>query len=394
MADGSKITAFLEDQSSHGVVVEVAKQMGIAEPLIINGGLKEAVAHFKAHSSPEFLLVDSSGSTDVLADLKALAEVCEHHTKPIIIGHHDSVEAYRRLKAQGVEDYLVKPISTEQLMEAVGVLNRSAANNRFILVMGGGRGTGASSIAANLGWGLGVMNRRFTCLLDLDLVGSDLGLLLKKAPSGDGILSLLERGEAMDEVAIERITEKVEQRLFLVAGKGDLLEKHNPNYPAFGMALRVLKDRFPYVIAEGDYCSPLAAHSLAAIDTMVLVATPQAASLLKAKEIVDKVRSQNQQMRVITVLNKVGMYLEGEISIQKTEEYLGEPVALQIPFDKEYPLTEMNAGVMLIDSKGPVANSLKALVNAVSVEGSGLPIAIAKPTLLQRVMNPVIEFFK
>jgi len=394
MADASKIMAFLEEDSTLPVVEEVFRQMSLASSPIVKGGFKEAKEHFATATSPEFLLVDASKSRNMEADLAALAQVCEPHTKPIIIGHQDSVQTYRSLKAQGVEDYLVKPISVEQLMESLGVHNRSAGKHRFILVMGAGRGVGATSIAANLGWGVGVMNHRFCCLLDLDLVGNGLGQALgQAASSGDGIVSLLEKSEPLDDKALDRVLERVEDRLFLASGRSELLEKRQPQYAKFEGILENLQDRFPYLIAEGDYQSSLAPYTLKRIDTLVLVVTPQAISLLRAKEILDRARDQNKAMRVIVVLNKRGMYVEGEMSKEKIEQFLGEPVALEIKFDKENPLLEIDKGILLINSRGAIANPLKGLVNNISVEGSRIPITLPRIGILQRVFKPVIDFF-
>src|SRR5207237_9964316 len=95
------------------------------------GGLRNAVQTLSVAASPSILFVDLSESGDPLNDINALAEVCEPGTVVIAAGQVNDVRLYRDLVASGIQDYLLKPFSADQLRHAIAQAQNTIAGPRI-----------------------------------------------------------------------------------------------------------------------------------------------------------------------------------------------------------------------------------------------------------------------
>lgn len=111
--------AFVCDDNAADVIRPVAIEMGWPIEKVHKGGLRNAVQTLSVAASPNILFVDLSESGDPLNDINALAEVCEPGTVVIAAGQVNDVRLYRDLLASGIQDYLLKPFSPDQLRDAL-----------------------------------------------------------------------------------------------------------------------------------------------------------------------------------------------------------------------------------------------------------------------------------
>ncbi len=111
-------TAFVCDEATADLIRPIAVEHGWSPEKVNKGGLRNAVQTLSVSASPSILFVDLSESGDPLADINALAEVCEPGTVVIAAGQVNDVRLYRDLVASGIQDYLLKPFSADQLRDA------------------------------------------------------------------------------------------------------------------------------------------------------------------------------------------------------------------------------------------------------------------------------------
>src|SRR4028118_1787300 len=111
-------TAFVCDDATADMLRPVAVEHGWSPEKVNKGGLRNAVQSLSISASPNILFVDLSESGDPLNDINALAEVCEPGTVVIAAGQVHDVRLYRHLVASGIQDYLLKPFSADQLRDA------------------------------------------------------------------------------------------------------------------------------------------------------------------------------------------------------------------------------------------------------------------------------------
>src|ERR1700760_1139316 len=172
--------AFVCDEASVEVLRPIAIEMGWQPEKVHKGGLRNAVQSLSVSASPMILFIDLAESGDPLNDINALAEVCEPGTVVIAAGQVNDVRLYRDLVASGIQDYLLKPFSPDQLRDAFANAQMTISGPRLVesgndkpnvmaAVIGVRGGVGASTIASSLAWLMGDKAGRSTALLDLDV---------------------------------------------------------------------------------------------------------------------------------------------------------------------------------------------------------------------------------
>ena len=112
------IHAYVCDDVTLDVVRGVCEEIGWTQDKLYKGGLRNAIQSLSVSASPQTLLVDLSESSDPIADINSLAEVCEPGTIVIAVGEINDVGLYRDLLMSGLQDYLLKPLSRDALWDS------------------------------------------------------------------------------------------------------------------------------------------------------------------------------------------------------------------------------------------------------------------------------------
>ena len=87
---------------------------------IQDGGIDAAVPFLTERRTPPLLIVETAASKEQLfQQLEALANVCDPETKLIMIGVDNDIGLFRELIRGGVSDYLIGPVSAEQIRESI-----------------------------------------------------------------------------------------------------------------------------------------------------------------------------------------------------------------------------------------------------------------------------------
>jgi pilus assembly protein CpaE len=118
-SQGEHFLAFCADPETYAVVDQVVGELMLQHASIREGGVKEAVKYLSEHSSPSLLLIDLSKSDMPLSDINRLADVCEPGVTVIALGDRNDVGMFRDLLANGVADYLVKPVTANLLQKSL-----------------------------------------------------------------------------------------------------------------------------------------------------------------------------------------------------------------------------------------------------------------------------------
>src|SRR6476620_1551023 len=71
------------------------------------GGIAAAIDAYHKAPTPNVIMLETEGSSDMLAGLDALSTVCDAGTRVVVIGSASDVTPYRELVRRGVSDYVV-----------------------------------------------------------------------------------------------------------------------------------------------------------------------------------------------------------------------------------------------------------------------------------------------
>ena len=117
------IQAFCETPSVQEAVDTFATDRRISRAHVKShmGGTRAAIEFYQSAPTPNVIIVECDlGGDELIAELNHLANVCDAETRVIVVGNKNDVLLYRRLMKFGVSEYLVAPLTTVDLIGAIG----------------------------------------------------------------------------------------------------------------------------------------------------------------------------------------------------------------------------------------------------------------------------------
>ncbi|MES2034318.1 MAG: CpaE family protein [Pseudomonadota bacterium] len=337
------------------------RRMGRAATLVRPGGVQAAVEHYQNQPTPSLVIVESlDPGPELLAQLDRLAEVCDPGTKVVCIGSANDIALYRELMRRGVSEYLVPPLNPLQLIRSITSLYADPTapfTGRQIAVVGAKGGVGASTIAHNLAWSLAERMQTGTVLADFDLPFGTAGLNFNQDPL-QGVADALGQPDRLDPVLMDRMMVKITDRLSLFAAPATLDQDFDISPEAFDEVAGKIRGAAPFVVLDLPHAwSAWKRKMLVSSDDLIIVATPDLASLRNAKNMIDLVRqSRPNDTPPRLVLNQVGVPGRPEIPAKDFAEALGVQSSLILPFEPKAFGQAANHGQMI----GEVAPKSKA----------------------------------
>jgi pilus assembly protein CpaE len=250
------------------------------------------------------------------------------------VGESADLNFYREVtRGLGAAEYLAKPLTRDLVAQHFAPLVRGQApaasltrGGRFVTVTGARGGVGASVIAANLAWHLGMTMRRHTVLLDADLYLGTAALLLDIQPSR-GLRAAIEAPERIDALLAERAAVPVADRLHVLAAQERLVQEIAYAPGAAPQLLEALSRRYNFIIGDVRW-QPFAFSQelLAGAQHRVMVLTPTLGSVRDALRLMPGGAG---QQRATLVLNRLGM--PGGLKRAQVEDALKTQVDVVIP---------------------------------------------------------------
>ncbi len=369
------IHAFCEFPDTGAALQRAAadRRLAKAHTTVQLGGLQGAIDHYHGQVTPNLLIVETrlQGQT-ALDEIDRLAEVCDPSTKVIIIGRVNDVELYRGLIRRGASEYLVAPVNPLHLIEVISGLYLdpdAEPIGRIITFVGARGGVGSSTVAHNIGWCIAEMMQIDTTIVDLDLPFGTTGLDFNEEV-GQGVADALTAPERLDEVLLDRLLVKSGEHLSLLLSPAVIDREYDVDASAFESVIDAVRRTTPCVIVDMPHLwMPWVKQTLLASDDIVVVATPDLASLRTAKGMIDILkqnRANDAPPRL--VLNQVGVAKRPEIPTKDFAEAIDLPPSLILPFDPQLYGTAANNGQMLLQAqpKSPTAEGLRRLAELVT----------------------------
>ncbi len=337
-------TAFVCEDATAELVRGVAIEHGWAPEKVNKGGLRNAIQSLSVAASPHVLFVDLSESGDPLTDINALAEVCEPGTVVIAAGQVNDVRLYRDLVASGIQDYLLKPFTSDQLRDAfvnaqltiAGPRGPEAAVDRphtTVAVIGVRGGVGASTLATSLAWLLAEKAGRSTALLDLD-VHFGTGALAFDLEPGRGLTDAIENPSRIDGLFIERAMVRVGDKLSVLSAEAPMHQPLATDGGAFHQLQEEMRGAFECTVIDLPRNMLIQhPHLVQDVNVAVVAAEMTLAATRDAIRVLAWLKANAPNARVVLAANKVGQGSGAEISRKEFEQSVERGVDVLIPLD-------------------------------------------------------------
>ena len=385
------IHSFCEDQGTAAVIQAVAgdRRFSKAHIDVHMGGINAAIQVYQQQQTPDVLLVETGKSRDeVMADLTNLAMVCEPTTKVIVIGQVNDVVLYRDLTRAGVSEYMVAPINENNVIDLISSLYsdpEAEPIGRVSAFIGAKGGAGSSTIAHNIGWYISNNLGVDTVIADLDMAFGTAGLNFNN-DGVQGMAEALSAPERIDSVLIDRLLTKCSDKLSLLLAPSAIDKEVNIDRDSLETVLDVVRKNVPHVVVDvPNIWAPWSKHTLDHADDVVIVATPELASLRNTKNLIEHLRLARQNdSDPILVLNQVGMPKRPEVPVAEFAKAVGIEPTIVINHDANLFGTANSNGQMIfeISAKSPSSQNIALLAEKLTGRDLGAKNKTGKFSIL------------
>lgn len=352
--------AYICDDNALDVLRPVVVELGWAPEKCNKGGLRNAVQSLSVSASPAILIVDLSESGDPLNDINALAEVCEPGTVVIAIGQVNDVRLYRDLLSSGIQDYLLKPLSAQQvhdaLNQALGVFMApkggdadGARRHISTAVVGTRGGVGASTLATSLAWLFSENHKAPTALLDLDVHFGTGALALDLEP-GRGLTDAIENPSRIDPLFIERAMVRANDNLSILSAEAPIGQPLMTDGSAFVQLEDEFRQAFEMTVIDLPRNMLINFPQLLAdVNIVLLTCEFTLASARDAIRILSWLKTNAAHAHPMIIVNKAQPSF-AEISKADFEASIERKVDFVIPYDVKAASNAAKLGQVFVDA--------------------------------------------
>ncbi len=388
--DRLTVLAFLADSQTEHVLRDGLGDIVANGMDIRRGTVRTAINAMAKLPTPEVLIVDISGEDQPLHALGELSDVVEPGVRVLVIGDTDDVDFYRHItRGMGVMEYIFKPITREAVArhfaplitrKAIGA--DSTRGGRVVAVMGARGGVGATTIAGNLAWYLGVIAKRHTVFVESDLyMGS--GALLLGGKTGPGLRMALETPDRIDPLFVERAAQPVAERLHVLASEEKLVEPLNYAKGAAQRLIETLRVRYNFIILDVPFLPmPCNREMLEYSHHRVIVMDPSLASVRDSLRLLGLPNGPWQPQSPTIVLNRQGR--PGGLTRKQIEDALKVKVDVVIPDIPKQLNESASFGEPAVTQRGPFRQAIIDLSREIGFVGGRdelASVAVAGPSM-------------
>ena len=286
------------------------RRLGKAHLKIQMGGMAAAIEAYRSAPTPNVIILETEGRSDILAGLDQLATVCDPGTRVVVIGRVNDVTLYRELVRRGVSDYVIAPVNALDVVRSIcGLFSAPEAKavGRIIAVVGAKGGVGASTIAHNVAWAIARDLALDSVVADLDLAFGTAGLDYNQDPP-QGIADAVFSPDRVDTAFIDRLLSKCTDHLSLLAAPATLERVYDFGAEAFDSIFDTLRTTMPCIVLDIPHqWSGWTKRALVGADDILIVAAPDLANLRNTKNMFDLLKASRPNDRTpLYCLNQVG----------------------------------------------------------------------------------------
>ncbi|PKM44516.1 MAG: histidine kinase [Firmicutes bacterium HGW-Firmicutes-8] len=332
--------------------------------------------------SPDILLMDIN--MPVMDGITATETISLKYPKAaiIIMSVQGEQEYLKKAMVAGAREYMVKPFSTDELVNTIrkvydfeqkrrvqlaepSMVRDMQRDPQLIAVFSTKGGVGKTTIATNLAVGLAKETRKKVVIVDLDLQFGDVAVMLNVIPKRT-ITELIQDINQMEPELLESylVTHPTGVKVLPCPTRPEYAELITGSHVE--KILSILKQRYDYIVID----TPPFFHetTLTALDLchqiLLIVATdlPTIKNVKLGLEVLDSLHLKG---KVKLVLNRSSSDIG--IRCEDMEESLGLKVAARVPSDGRTVITSVNKGTPFIvtDPGTKISESIEELARMV-----------------------------
>ncbi len=269
----------------------------------------------------------------------------------------------------GCSEYLLKPLSADQLAEALHRLHtrvaarkpaRAKPRGRILALLGARGGAGTTTLAVHLGCFLVRQHGKKTLILDEHSRLGHVSLYLGEDQANYHFYELVRNISRLDESLLQGFVIHHSNCLDILPSPDVFDDSANVSLDDVHRAIRFLGDNYEFVVID----CPHGVHNLSlttidCCDELFLIATPDVPALRDLTRYIDRLLQSNVPAgKIKVVINRYSS--EGALTLEQIEKAIRQPIAITMPNASSDLIRAMNTGnPVLPDRKSEFAMQMK-----------------------------------
>lgn len=373
--------AAVQDPETYEAAIACAKGQGWPTGTVVNADLTTVIQSVTRSRPPAIILADVDGAEDPAGLVAQLVKVCGSRSKILTIGSANDVAFYRGMVQAGAADYLVKPLNSVTLRDAVipllsskeeGKAEKKGRSGHVYVFVGVRGGVGTTTIAVNAAWILAHEANQKVALLDLDLQFGNSDLSLDLEP-GRGLREVLSSPDRMDSLLINSSMAKESDQLSVFCGEESIEEVVDFDTAGPLALLKELRNDYDHILIDMPRCQ-VARHRrlLVAADRVFLVTDLTLAGIRDTQRITSAIANLGNANPVHVIAGRIG---DGEAQVNRSvfERSAKAKIEFMIPHDTKSVKLSANRGKSIPSVASGV--SLSRCLRNVAALMAGKPIS-------------------
>ncbi|HZP24714.1 MAG TPA: AAA family ATPase [Terriglobales bacterium] len=253
----------------------------------------------------------------------------------------------------GCSEYLTKPVSIEQLAEALHRLRTQASSRRPARVKPPGRvlgllgargGAGTTTLAVHLACFLARQHGKRTLILDEHRRLGHVSVYLGEDHAGYNFYELVRNIARLDETLLQGFVIHHSEFLDILPSPDDFEDSSNVSLDDIQRAIRFLGENYDFVVIECPHgIHNLSLTTIDCSDELFLIATPDVPGLRDLSRYIDRLLQSNvPPAKIKVVINRYSS--QGALSLEQIEKAIRQPIAITIPNSSADLIRAMNTG--------------------------------------------------
>jgi pilus assembly protein CpaE len=378
MADTLKVLIADEDPDSRVNTRKAIQraQIGLAGEV---GYGTEAVSHALEMRPDIILIAVEEPVARALDTAEALANALPE-TPIIIYSSTNEPEAVRRSMVFGARDYIVKPVQSRRLLQAVntvlvqeerrqmrraGQLLTSNGRGTIVTVTGAKGGIGKTVISVNLAVALRKETGRQVVVLDADTQFGDVATMFDLSPSRT-VADVLRTLDGLDRQTIrEFLTTHSSGIEILAAPSDDDAWTHCDGDRLKGI-IDLLAQTYDFVVVDtaGSF-DPFVRAAIEASTLTLVITTGEVSSVRDTAAAMSRLASWEIDPDRVKILLNRGVRVGG-FRVDELKEAINQEVFWELPYDRQFPTSVQLGRPVVGNGKSAAAGNLTSLARLIA----------------------------
>jgi pilus assembly protein CpaE len=327
------------------------------EPVLFDNAIKQFPAELiviNLDTDPEGLIQSARQIVENYPDLTIFA-----------VSASDNPQLILQAMRSGVREFLIRPIDTTQLNEAVGRINKLASNHpvagKLICTLGTVGGVGTTTLATNLGCELAQFENTSAVIVDLDMYFGHVATLLDLSPQFT-IADLCQTLDSIDPSMIEKALIKHDCGVSVLARPTHFNQAEQISAANVATVINALCGMFDYVICDGPNRNDSVRPSILDLaDTTLITLNLTVPAVRNIDRIMQALSREGYNMdRTQLILSRYTRE-NNSLSIEDVELSLNRKVAFTVPEESRVISAAVNTGQPLLQCvpKSKVREAIK-----------------------------------